>query len=392
MNLPVSKRMTATALSLVLLSLAGCSAPDPAPSLPPPPPPESYYTGPANLAGGPAQAPPERYEQGLAGGPGAAREETAVISMAPIANPEDLPMAERHRIYGDRYDHLARDDAAEHRSSRPKRRASADRPPVATRPAAAPSHHARAAGTPAAKPAAPNAKAAAAPTLAPAEAKLQAAVAPQVSSGSTLTVSAPIGQRQPSAVALTLPQTLFGLIREQAAKVGLGRAARSAEVSATLSGQGYQITPNGAQTVKLKPGEAPVFQWQVTRSEGEPGPLSAKIAATLTGQRKPVTLPLATLEKAAPATGKGVSSSSGSDDIDIPGIGKVRAQTLLGGGLVLLALVLLIALARNADAAKEAARRRSDRLRDLKAPGEPAADTPAADETKADPGSDGQKL
>lgn len=388
MNLPVSKRMAATALSLVLLSLAGCSAPEPAP-LPPPPPPESYYTGPADLAGGPAPAPSERYEQGLAGGPSTAPRETVVISMAPIANPEDLPQAERHRIYGDQYDHLIRDGA---REPRRERRTAADAAPVTTRSVPSPARPARVAEAPAAKPAAPKAKAAAAPALSPAEAKLQAAVAPQVSSGSTLTVSAPIAQRQPGAVALTLPQNLFGLIREQAAKAGLGRAARSAEVSATLSGQGYQITPNGPQTVKLKPGEAPAFQWQVTPGKGELGPLSAKVAATLTGQRRPVTLPLATLEKAAPAAGKGVSSSSSSDDINIPGIGKVRAQTLLGGGLVLLALVLLIALARNADAAKEAARRRSDRLRDLKAPSPPAAGAHPADEPKADPDPDGRKL
>lgn len=383
MNLPVSTRMAATALSLALLSLAGCSAPEPAPSLPPPPPPESYYTGPADLAGGPAKPPAGRYEQGLAGGPGAAPEETTVIGMAPIANPEDLPQAERHRIYGDRYDPMAGDTAPEQRqhNSQPDVRA------VAVRPAPPSSRPARAA--PSAKSASPSTPTA---MLDPASAKLQAALGPQVSKGSTLTLAAPINQRQPGAVALTLPQDLSDAVRQHAAKAGLSRAARSAEVSATLSGQGYRVTPNGPQTVKLKPGEAPVFQWQVTPGTGDLGPLSAKIAATLTGQRKPVTVPLATLEKAAsPTAGSGLASAPNSDEINIPGIGKVRAQTLLGGGLVLLALVLLIALARNADAAKEAARRRSDRLRDLKTHSEPAAEAPPPNEAKADPGPEGRK-
>jgi hypothetical protein len=226
------------------------------------------------------------------------------------------------------------------------------------------------------KPAAPVKTVAAAP-LDPKLAKLQAALAPQVSSASTLTLGAPLSQRLEGPVVLTLPQNLLDLIRKEAAKLGLTRAARTSEVSATLTGRGYEITPNGAQTVKLKSGEAPSFQWQVKPGAGELGPLRAQIDAALRGQRKPLTFSMAAVEKAVTITvpeaakrafkfpkfdlGKlnlGGVKLPDYGNVDVPGIGKTKSQTLIGGGLVLLAILLLIAIARNAAEAKARARRR----------------------------------
>lgn len=376
MILRMSKPAAGFALTAMLLILAGCGAdPDNAPLPPPPPPAESYAPPPpADLSGGPPAAPRGPYQDGLAGGPAAGPAAPVVTAMVPIANPEDLPEAERHRIYGDRYDGQVRHGRREaHR--RPHRQvaepiAAAPQQSRAAAPAAKPPQTARSTPAPAA----------AAKPASPAVARLQAAVGPTVASGSTLTLAAPLSQRQPGAVSLTLPQTLFDLLRQQAAKLGLDRNARLVDITAILKGDGYDITPNGAQTVRLKAGEAPSFQWQVKPGAGALGPLRAEIGAVLRGQVKSLTLPLASIEKPAPAAQDAQAATGPQPDrlIDVPGVGKVPAQSLLGAGLIVLAVLLLIALARNASEAKEAMRRRrtTTALHDS----EPAPDTvPAAD-------------
>ncbi len=347
----VSNLAAATAMSLALAALAGCSGAEPDNAPPPPPPPaEAYERAPVDLAGAPPSAPDQ---VGLAGGPAVeAPPAPGVVSMAPIPNPEDLPPAERHRIYGTQYDgdqgaapRPAEPDAAAPIGPRtispPARPAAAARAPTAEKPVAI---------RPAAKPVPPIA----------AEAKLQAALAPQISAGAALTVGAPLSQRLEAPVVLTLPQTLFDVIRQEAARLGLGRAARVGEVSATLSGQGYVITPSGPQTVRLKSGEASSFQWQVKPGAGELGPLRAQIDATLRGQRTPMTFPLGTITKAAPEAAPVRVDSGGLylGVVDVPGVGRMRGETLLGGGLLLLALLMLVAIARNASEAAARARRR----------------------------------
>ena len=44
--------------------------------------------------------------------------------------------------------------------------------------------------------------------------------------------------------------------------------------------------------------------------------------------------------------------------VDVPGVGRMRWETVVGGGLLLLALLLLVAIARNASEAEARARRR----------------------------------
>ncbi len=399
MILRISKLTAATAVGLVLTALAGCSGAEPD-SAPPPPPPASvsYDRAPVDLAG--AAPAPMRYQDGLAGGPGSAPRGPIAVGMAPIPDPEDLPQGERHRIYGYKYDggrRVAREDYRPARRSAPvypartapahstavrapaAHVASAVRPAPVTSAPARPAVVAKAPVTakpvlksaPAVTPAVPVAP------LDPKLAKLQTSLAPQVSSASTLTLGAPLSLRQEGPVVLTLPQNLFDLIRKEAAKLGLGRAARSSEVSATLSGQGYEITPSGPQTAKLKSGEAASFKWQVKPGAGELGPLRAQIDAALRGQRKPLTFSMAAVEKAVTVTipeaakrtfklpklnlGKlnlGGIKLPNYGQVDVPGLGKTSSQSLIGGGLVLLAILLLIAIARNAAEAKARAKRR----------------------------------
>ena len=69
--------------------------------------------------------------------------------------------------------------------------------------------------------------------------------------------------------------------------------------------------------------------------------------------------------------------SSRCETDEVPGIGKVPGKSLLGAGLVLLALIILVAISRNAAKAKERAERRR-KFRTLHDYGrnEPEFDTP----------------
>lgn len=248
--------MAVLAAGTAYATLAACSPSAPAETAPPPPPQQS--------------APPP-----LAGGPPVTQHAPAptVVTMAPIANPEDLSPAERRRIYG-------RHGVAHHAWR-------IGHGPVAA-PAPAPVHVA--AAPPVAKPvpAAPPTKLV----------QLQAAVGQAVVQGSNLAVSPDIAQGKPGGVALTLPANLWDVLRAQAEKFGFKRAARHADVSATLSGDGYAVTPNGSQSQALKAGQAARFAWQVTPGQKASGPLRAEVSAELKGQGASKLLSLATLQSA----------------------------------------------------------------------------------------------
>ena len=311
-----------------------------------------------------------------------------VTAMRPVPNPEDLSADDRHAIYGSRYApraFLAAGHGRRHvemaaqpapqMTAKPAMAKAAPVKPVAVAKlapppvvAAAPPPKAVEQAKPAPAPAAtvvalktpppvamtsPGLKAPADPKLA----ALQAAVGAEVTSGSKLTTPDPLPAGQASQVSLSLPQTLMASLQREAAKLGLGKAARKAEVTATLSGQGYEITPNGPQTAQLKAGEAPSFNWQVKPGPGEKGALRADVDATLKGLRLPLNFSLASLEQAvkaalpppaAKSSWMDVLSIPGLKDIDVPGLGKVASKSIVGGVLVLLALLILISLARGA--------------------------------------------
>jgi hypothetical protein len=142
--------------------------------------------------------------------------------------------------------------------------------------------------------------------------QLQAVVGQAVSKGSSLSVSSDVSQGKAGGVSLSLPTNLAEMLRDQAAKFGLRRAARQADVSATLSGSGYAVDPPGKQTQPLKAGQPVKFSWQVTPSQNATGPLSAQVDASLKGQGEPKPLSLATLQATvAQAAGQAQQAASG---------------------------------------------------------------------------------
>lgn len=130
--------------------------------------------------------------------------------------------------------------------------------------------------------------------------QLQAAVGGAVVRGSALTVAPEIADGKPGQVSLSLPASLLDSLKAEAAKLGLGRAARKADVSASLSGEGYSVTPNAQQTATLKSGESATFNWTVAPTTAPKGPLKAEVDAVLKGQAKTQTLSLAAIQSAAP--------------------------------------------------------------------------------------------
>jgi hypothetical protein len=372
---------------------------------------------------------PSADNSGLAGGPGASRTTAAqlppaatsdskyvmrlvtyrradgvlVTAMRPIKNPEDMTAAERRQVYGNRYAPRARVTAHAHAApaapahvAANKPTAPASKPVVAAKPAPAPAPAPKVA---AAKPLAPvvapapapktiEAPTAVAPVVAaklnpppaglpePADSRLaalQTAVGGEVAAGSKLTVPEGLAKGEPAQVSLSLPQTVLAIIQREAAKLGLGPAAKKADVTATLSGEGYEITPNGPQTATLKPGEAPAFNWQVKPGAGEKGPLKADVDASLNGGKAPMTFSLASLEqavKSAVDTVKPRDKGSildklaipGMPTVKLPGVGEVPSKSVVAFGLLLAGLALLVAIARSVgENARRAERRRKFR-------------------------------
>ena len=469
-GVPVANKLlisVAYAVSCVaLLGLTGCggSAPDDGYGGPPP---SSYEgsQGSGELMGG--KAPPPPPADGLAGGP-------AVRGMAAIPNPENLPLDERRRVYGNKYDHLkyrplpAAGDyaqaepakggkgskapttalrsyrnaqgiwvvhndpianpedmtAAERRriygkryaprpQSSPRRDWTVSKPrPKAKAPAvaAAPAYKAPApkAAAPklaskvvaAAKPApqapkavvkpapapvkvAPPVVAKAAPAPAPAikpavlppvaqapaaapakaidpkMAALSTAVSAEAIKGATLAVPDTLAKGEESKVTLSLPVNLLDVIQKEAAKLGLTKAAKKSEVSATLTGDGYTITPNAAQTQALKKGEAATFNWQVKPGEGEKSPLKATVDGALKGQKgAPKTFSIATLEQvvanAVETTGSQAKKLGFNlDKLAIPGLKPIKiGETVIPPGATTAGIIafvialILLAMAR----------------------------------------------
>jgi len=422
------------ASGVALLALTGCGGGSPDERYDGPP--ASGYEQPtpsSDLAGGPAPA--TAPSDSLAGGP------RPVASMQPIPNPEDLPLEERRRIYGPKYDHLVyrpkAGGAPGHHAGPPLRswRDESGKMVVAMRPVAnpedmsaaerkrvygnryAPRAHAGPGGhrrpapaspgpAPVVKPVVkPSPVASAKPPVAPAVVKtpaptvsappkpvavapapaapkpdtaearlsaLSAAVGPEARSGSRLNIPENLAKGEESKVTLSMPANLLDIIQREAAKLGLVKPARKAEVSATLAGAGYSITPSAAQTQELKAGEAATFNWQVKPGEGEKAPLKATVDGTLTGQKaKPQTFGLATLEQeiakivepaASEARKFGLPSL---DRLAIPGLKPIRiGDTVIPPGattagiIAFIIALILIALARGASSRKAREERR----------------------------------
>jgi hypothetical protein len=405
----------ATSATAVLL-LAGCSGGEPVDT----PPPASDYHADANYPGtdtpdlmGAAPAPDASQAQdGLLGGPAGYQtgghvaerplpppsqhnahlktwrrpDGTLVTAMRPIANPKGASRIEQprrahtqpHRVYAS-----IPAKPVVHPAPKP---APAAKPPVIANakpitpktvaPAPAPIQAAKPV-----QPAAPLAKppvVAAVPVVPakPAPAKpgkpaskleqLQAAVAPEATAGAVLAAGESLSKNQPGQVTLSLPVTLGDRIKEEAAKLGLGKAARKTSAYANLEGQGYEITPNGRQTAVVKPGEPTTFAWQVKPGPEAKGQIRSQFGVELNGTKQPQGFALGEISKRVFTLPEKAKKSFGdfkleglNGKISLPGVGDVSTKTALGVALVLLALIILVGVSRNA----AAARRRAERQR-----------------------------
>lgn len=398
-------RLAACAASgAAFLALTGCggAAPDEGYAGPPP---SSYDKGAATptLMGQITPAKPA-VGDGLAGGPGygatpaskgattaasAPRfqlvtrrkaDGTLQISMRPIANPEDMTPAERRRVYGNRY--APRAVAAAPRRSRVWHPAPAG---YGATPVAKPAP--RLVIKPAPRPvaAAPLKSAAPTPVIAPVPApavpvvaaapkpnptqQLQSAVSAGINRGASLSVPADLKAGKEADVVLSLPGDLLAMVQEQAAKLGLGKAAKKVSAYANLQGQGYEITPPGQQTAPVAAGKPTTFTWRVKPTQAEKSPLKADYGLELNGTKPTTAFSVGSLEEAVAAPVEAAKSAAKGfkfpsfkmpslkalafpwvPEPTIPGVGKVARETLVGGVLALLALILLVVLARGASA------------------------------------------
>jgi hypothetical protein len=230
--------------------------------------------------------------------------------------------------------------------------------------------------------------------------QLSSALSPDLKDVKIDASAADLAAGKPTKAQLTLPAGLLDRVQNEAGKLGLRRSARHVSVTARLSGQGYQITPAGDQTAELQPGQASVaFTWQVTPSGPGKAPLTADVTGQLTGAATPQYFPLAQLSvDVAPAQTTAMTPQPGPQDLSlerlkrisrsamarlktmtlsdlwtidldvlqipghktvtIPGVGTYPSQQLVAGAIVLVIVIVLWAIARNAAERKRKAERR----------------------------------
>ena len=402
MTATLRKILIGSSLAILVATAAGCSAPEvsgdnpppSAPNQPPPPPPQPRFDTAPPAA--PAETP-------LLGGPDDHAAPPEVVSSTPVPNPDDLSPSDRARIYGGRHGrhHRAHTARHSHRHAEPAHRhpgahatAGSHRPaphraPLTGRHKAIPAPVEGSLYKPLPHPTqpAPAATPRPAPVAKPATAtpapggkldQLGGALNAGAVSAAKLNVSPEVLAGKPGVVSLVLPASLANDLATQAGKLGLSHAAKIADASATLTGPGYAILPDGVQTARLKPGEAATFNWQVTPSAAAQGGLAASIGANLKGAGKPQSLAIGKV--AAPATppaaaqgGQIVGGGSmvdklavpGSPTVVVPGVGQVKSGLLVLLFVGLLIAVLAIALYNRAQNEQRAAeRRRREKLRD----------------------------
>ncbi|MDB5438450.1 MAG: hypothetical protein JWM33_877, partial [Caulobacteraceae bacterium] len=208
--------------------------------------------------------------------------------------------------------------------------------------------------------------------------QLGAALNAGVVSSAKLNVSPEVLAGKPGVVSLVLPASLADDLATQAGKLGLSRAAKTADASAALIGDGYAVLPDGVQTARLKSGEAATFNWQVTPLAAAKGGLAATVGVDLKGAGKPQSLAIGKVAAPAapPADAQSGPSAGGGSVVDklgvpgsptvlVPGFGPVKSGLLVLLFIGLLIAVLAIALYNRAQTEQRATeRRRREKLRD----------------------------
>ncbi len=134
-------------------------------------------------------------------------------------------------------------------------------------------------------------------------ADLQTALTAAVAQNARLAPSPPLGA-QTTDVTLTLPSDFAQTIRTEAARQDLSDQAASVNVGATLTGDGYAITPAEAQAQPLTLGEQTVFHWRVTPQQNARGPLQANARIDVLSAGRSLPLGAVTSSTGAKWTGR----------------------------------------------------------------------------------------
>jgi hypothetical protein len=192
---------------------------------------------------------------------------------------------------------------------------------------------------------------------------------------------------------VTLPAGAVADLESKAEAAGLDPSDGPMTITVTLSGQGYDIGPEAAQTTRIEPGSPAAFRWRITPSPDTNGALSAEIKASASIGGDVRSLPLGTITAelpmlseaqppaaaAAPAPPElgqrlraairnlrpsGLSglrlhdlAIPGRPMLQVPGLGEVPSQDVVAGGLALLLLMFLRSLIRGAGERSQRRRR-----------------------------------
>jgi hypothetical protein len=174
-----------------------------------------------------------------------------------------------------------------------------------------------------------------------------------------LAIPADLSADKPGKVTLSLPSTLYGEIRRQAAKLGLGKAARRVDLIATLSGDGYTITPSNPLTAPARIGKATVFAWQVQPGPNAKGPLTADVSAALKGAGGAESVPLPALQQTVAAVEAAAAAQSAKDAANSQESDK--PAWIIAAAIILLTVIILAAAGRAASNRRAAEQRRRAR-------------------------------
>ena len=150
---------------------------------------------------------------------------------------------------------------------------------------------------------------------------LQTALGGELARQFTLNSPSHFSAGQTSEVTLNLPAGFAQTVQTDATAQQLDAAATSSNLTATLAGDGFAVTPEEAQSQPIAIGQPIVFRWKVTPQANAKGPLQAEVTLDMPSQGR--SLPLGSVKSLA-----GVSRVGGR----AIGVGLLILVALLGIG------------------------------------------------------------
>ena len=210
---------------------------------------------------------------------------------------------------------------------------------------------------------------------------------------SSLALSPDLSLGREGTVAVRLPAGLLGDLEARAAASGFDLSGDPVVVTVTVSGQGYGLSPVGAETAQLEEGQPAVFSWRASPAGAAGGTLNAAMTASLQLNGEAVSFPLgvltaevpplaqpapaaASVPEPAPGLGARIRAGlahlglpelprpklgdlaiPGRPTLDVPLLGETPSQDVVAAGLLILALLFLRSLLQGSSARAERRRR-----------------------------------